>query len=64
MEYHTQNNVADVESLLKKRRTTMDTMYDIFFMVDSIVTIILKLMVLVAIHIWIVMIKDPFSKNP
>ena len=42
----------------------MDTMYDIFFMVDSIVTIILKLKVLVAIHIWIVMIKDPFSKNP
>jgi len=40
----------------------MDVVYDMIFVLDSIITIILKLMILIVINIWIVWTKEPIMK--
>ncbi len=41
----------------------MDVIYDMIFVLDSIITIVLKLMILIVIHLWIIWIRDPLMKK-
>ena len=41
----------------------MDVIYDMIFVLDSIITIVLKLMILIVIHLWIIWIRDPLKKK-
>ena len=41
----------------------MDSVYEVFFVLDSIITIVLKLMILIVIHLWIIWIRDPLMKK-
>jgi len=40
----------------------MNVVYDVIFVLDSIITIVLKLMILIVINIWIVWTKEPIMK--
>ena len=41
----------------------MDVIYDMIFVLDSIITIVLKLMILIVILLWIIWIRDQLMKK-